>query len=675
LVKRPWQIWTAYAVCLVAILAGMSWLSWRVLALDRAEAAARRAADEARQRSELQERVALALWRMDWTLAPLIAQEITRPSDAYRPFLAGPPHQDKTNRADLASPLLTQPSRFVVLNFDVSDDGRWGSPQNPAEADVPHAVAAGAELETLERSASRLNELRNSVTFEQLLERVPLTLLPNDDGHDAASYYENSALPVDLTRQSAPDVLAQSFAAPTAPRGATSDPVVAAQPWREPPPPAPLTQDSPWVQQQAQPQQQQPPPAQQQAAPVPQQVRDQQEFLRRNMNVQNLARTQRAQVMYNAKAFMPERERAQEGISRPIWIGDKLMLARRVVVDGRVRIQGSWLDWPAVKRMLQQEVADLFPTLDLLPVTDAASVAPGRLLATLPVQVAVPAGEWAAAPAVAATSSASLSAIRIALVLAWCCLVLGGVTSAVMLQSVLALSERRAAFVSAVTHELRSPLTTFRMYAEMLAEGMVRDDEQRKTYLETLRVESDRLAHLVDNVLQYARLERGRSGRRRVNIELDRLIRQTTERLPHRAKQAGMTLQESPPPAAARHVVSTDPAAVEQILFNLVDNACKYASSAQDHRIHVEWSLGNRVAQVRVTDHGPGIAPEQLRKLFEPFSKTDQEAAHSAPGIGLGLALCERLAKDIGGKLTYAPERGAGAAFLLELPLAESNGA
>ena len=232
------------------------------------------------------------------------------------------------------------------------------------------------------------------------------------------------------------------------------------------------------------------------------------------------------------------------------------------------------------------------------------------------------------------------------------------------------LSERRAAFVSAVTHELRSPLTTFRMYAEMLAEGMVRDEQQRRTYLETLRVEADRLSHLVDNVLQYARLERGRAGRRPVAIELERLMQQVTERLPQRAKQAGMVLHESPPPADNQHQVWTDPAAVEQILFNLVDNACKYAATATDRRVHLHWSLGNRVVQVRVSDHGPGISVAQSRKLFQPFSKTDQEAAQSAPGIGLGLALCQRLAQDVGGRLIHLPENGSGAVFLLELPLA-----
>jgi signal transduction histidine kinase len=372
--------------------------------------------------------------------------------------------------------------------------------------------------------------------------------------------------------------------------------------------------------------------------------------------------------------FQPEAESVQEGTSRPIWIDHKLFVARRVVANGTVRIQGCWLDWPSIKKLLQQEVADLFPVIDLLPVTEETPVTPGRMLATLPVQLSLPSTALAGLAGGVPAASASVSAIRISLVIAWCCLLLGCVASAIMLRGVLALSERRAAFVSAVTHELRSPLTTFRMYAEMLAEGMIRDDQQRRSYLETLRVEADRLSHLVDNVLQYARLERGRGRRRGVAIELERLMRQSTERLPQRAKQSGMTLQETPPAADAQQLVWTDPAAVEQILFNLVDNACKYAASATDRRIHIQWSIGNRVAQVRVSDHGPGISSEQARKLFRPFSKTDQEAAQSAPGIGLGLALCQRLASDVGGKLSNVSGPSTGAAFLLELPLATARG-
>src|SRR5690606_36772223 len=137
------------------------------------------------------------------------------------------------------------------------------------------------------------------------------------------------------------------------------------------------------------------------------------------------------------------------------------------------------------------------------------------------------------------------------------------------------LSERRGAFVSAVTHELRTPLTTFRMYAEMLADNMIPSAQTRQQYLETLRVEADRLAHLVENVLAYAKLERGRQGQRREPTTLLHLVEHAEPRFRERAAQAKMqwVLETND---AAEVPLRTDPAAVEQILFNLVDNACKY---------------------------------------------------------------------------------------------------
>ncbi len=243
--------------------------------------------------------------------------------------------------------------------------------------------------------------------------------------------------------------------------------------------------------------------------------------------------------MMSNSLFVPESAVEREGVSRPMWIGSKLILARRVVSDGEMRVQGCWLDWPEIRSWLQVEVADLFPRIELEPVVGDQTAPPGRLLATLPVQISVPA--TAGVHAVNANAGTpNLSAIRISLVIAWSCLLLASAAVAVVLRGVLVLSERRASFVSAVTHELRSPLTTFRMYAEMLAEGMVRDEQQRDRYLLTLRQEADRLSHLVDNVLQYARLERGRKMRNPVERAMKTLMQQTTERLPQRAKQVGM---------------------------------------------------------------------------------------------------------------------------------------
>jgi signal transduction histidine kinase len=248
---------------------------------------------------------------------------------------------------------------------------------------------------------------------------------------------------------------------------------------------------------------------------------------------------------------------------------------------------------------------------------------------------------------------------------------LATLAAAVTLRGVVALSERRGAFVSAVTHELRTPLTTFRMYAEMLAEGMVPSAQHRQDYLEPLRREADRLAHLVENVLQYARLERGRPGGRREEVALATLLERTAPRLADRAEQAEMKLEVDVADEVQSLSLCTDPAAVEQILFNLVDNACKYASHGEDKRIHLEISAASRHLQFRVRDHGPGISRQGQRKLFLPFSKSVHEAANSAPGVGLGLALSRRLAKDLGGSLTLATQDGgSGAVFVLELPVA-----
>jgi signal transduction histidine kinase len=238
-----------------------------------------------------------------------------------------------------------------------------------------------------------------------------------------------------------------------------------------------------------------------------------------------------------------------------------------------------------------------------------------------------------------------------------------------LLRAVMALSERRAAFVSAVTHELRTPLTTFRMYAEMLSQGMVRDEGDRRSYLETLRIEADRLTHLVTNVLAYARLERGRPGGRIETISVEKLLDIATGRLADRAAQAGLALAIEAQDEVMRQAVLADPAIVEQILFNLLDNACKYASTAAAKTLHLSAETIKGTASIRLRDHGPGVSSAGQRRLFQPFHKSANEAANSAPGVGLGLALSKRLAREMGGDLRYEAN-GQGACFALSLRIA-----
>jgi len=139
------------------------------------------------------------------------------------------------------------------------------------------------------------------------------------------------------------------------------------------------------------------------------------------------------------------------------------------------------------------------------------------------------------------------------------------------------------------------------------------------------------------------------------------------DRLSQRAEQAGMTVVVSGDGLGDGLVARADAAAVEHILFNLVDNACKYAGSAEDRRIELDARGDGGFVYVMVRDHGPGIAPADRGRIFRAFSKSARDAAHSAPGVGLGLSLCRRLARGMGGELFLDGEVRDGALFVLKL--------
>ena len=230
--------------------------------------------------------------------------------------------------------------------------------------------------------------------------------------------------------------------------------------------------------------------------------------------------------------------------------------------------------------MLADAVGDLLPDATFEPVPPSAAVDPARMLAALPLRI-VP-GE------LPAETAPGLSPMLLSLAVAWACMLATAATIACLLAGIIRLSNRRASFVTAVTHELRTPLTTFQMYVEMLAEGMVPDEEQSRHYLKTLQAEAARLTHMVENVLAYARLERGRADGRVESIALGQLLDRVQGRLVAAGRVRGhgdCCRRRTLGPAAVRRA---NVSAVEQILFNLVDNACKYAAAAEDKRIHVE---------------------------------------------------------------------------------------
>ncbi|MFI5380787.1 MAG: sensor histidine kinase [Tepidisphaerales bacterium] len=386
-----------------------------------------------------------------------------------------------------------------------------------------------------------------------------------------------------------------------------------------------------------------------------QQNKAQLEFQARAANAANTSN------YYNRDQNLKAPSHVREGPMVPRWVGGRLLLVRRVSINAAEYAQGAVLDWPAVRTQLLTAVADLLPNASLEPViVDSPELLPRRL-ASLPVRLE-PGG-------VPYQGAGAMTPLRMTLGVAWGGVLLGSAAVAGLMWGTLRLGRRREDFVSAVTHELRTPITTLSMYAEMLEEGMVADESKRRGYLATLRREAERLGRLVENVLAFSRLERGRAGRRIETVTVQQLMQAMWQRLGQRAAQAGLQLTLQLPEELAGRQITLDPSAVEQILFNLVDNAAKYAVSAGDRRVLVDAAASNGSLHVSVRDFGPGVTPAQTKTLFRPFSKSARDAANSAPGVGLGLALSRRLARELKGDLRLDPGSTPGARFVLALPM------
>jgi signal transduction histidine kinase len=344
------------------------------------------------------------------------------------------------------------------------------------------------------------------------------------------------------------------------------------------------------------------------------------------------------------------------------WFKDELFLARRVRNGSSASIQSCWVDWKSLTNSVLPEIQNLFPAADLVPVENEQTGESSRRLASFPLGL-VP---GALAEGIQTTAPETW----LPLAIAWFCVGIFAIATAFLLNGAVSLSERRGAFVSAVTHELRTPLTTFQLYTEMLSSGMVRDEDKRRQYLATLSTEANRLGHMVENVLSYARLENGNSTRSLEEINAIHLIERVQERVTEKARQGGMSMHIRASDLESTRVL-VNISTVEQILLNLVDNACKYATDCSSEPLELTALAKDGQLRIALQDTGPGIKRENLSRLFRPFSKSAHDAADSAPGIGLGLALSRRLARDLGGDLLYVdcPDE-PGACFELRLPLA-----
>ena len=396
----------------------------------------------------------------------------------------------------------------------------------------------------------------------------------------------------------------------------------------------------------------------------------------------NVERAQRAKAVDNATeaSSIPkdleettddlapsDAERIDTGSMRSVWIGNELFLLRQLSVmnpalpNPVLRVQGAWIDAAAIREHLLVEAADLFPDAKLIhqsAPTEITSISTNDPLALVSFPFILQRNE-------------NISSIPVSLStplkIGWIAVIVAIAAVALLVRGIMRLSERRASFVSAVTHELRTPLTTFQLYSDMLQSGAVRE-EKRGDYFLTLHREAGRLSHLVENVLAFSGIERGSARGKKDSVSAKDLLAPMLKRFEDRLLEVGLDLIVDFSTPSWNQVVRTDRAAAEHVLFNLIDNAAKYAHPCDPAKIELTAAITRSHLAIHVRDHGPGIAPPEQRRIFRAFHKSAATAAETKPGVGLGLALSRRLARAGGGDLTIA-RTDAGCCFVLTLPL------
>lgn len=628
----------------------MVWLTVSLLRLARNEELARASLLHT-------SRLKLAVWRIDSFLSPVLAQEAARPHFHYRPFYTPAAVYTKyweellPGEIFVPSPLLHKPVDWMKLHFQVSSTGKWSSPQVPVGNMLDMATRFGVGLQDVDTSATALEYLSQRLSFEMLQEGIASV---ESKSQFFVTAFDTRDSPAELAQQVCNDSLSlqeSDFASR-------------------------LLNDF---------------------RNFRQQVRlfsYQTEFLRQTDLVplwvdlrgfeQGTVRTCDRFTAVACRSWLKLLQsqgeaRVGEGAgsaehSLPAPCGSErfepcpekdLLLVRWVELEETKIIQGIWLDWPRLKQLVEAEVKDIFPNAQVLPRSIRSDISQ-KLDRALTVIPAILEPGAAISP-----ESGGMTSVAVGLVLCWVGFFVVAAAVGFGLYAVLDINKRRLDFVSAVTHELRTPLSTFQMYSEMLAEGMVSNEEQRRQYYHTLQEEALRLSHLVQNVLDYARLEDRRWKPNLESISVEEIINGIRPLLESRCKQAEMTLEVEMEALPARRVM-TDVNAVCRIIHNLVDNACKYAGEASDRRVHLRVAEDDTSVSFEVSDHGEGVQTSEVERIFSPFYR-GKAGKRAVSGVGLGLTLARRWARELGGDLFVKKSEG-GATFMLRLPAGREQG-
>lgn len=232
----------------------------------------------------------------------------------------------------------------------------------------------------------------------------------------------------------------------------------------------------------------------------------------------------------------------------------------------------------------------------------------------------------------------------------------------------LALAQKKTDFVSNVSHELKTPLTSIRMFAELMHDRPPAAEKQGQ-YLRIISVEAERLTRLINNVLDFAKLERRQKRFEKKPFDFHAVIERVWESQSLHLRESGFTTrwEAAPPPYA----VVGDDDALSQILVNLLSNAEKYSTGRKEIEMH-SW-LADDFVNVSVLDRGMGVPDGEEQKIYEAFYRAHDSLSSGIQGSGLGLTLAQRMAREHGGEILFERREGGGSRFTLHIPISNHS--
>ena len=227
-------------------------------------------------------------------------------------------------------------------------------------------------------------------------------------------------------------------------------------------------------------------------------------------------------------------------------------------------------------------------------------------------------------------------------------------------------NKMRRDFVANVSHELKTPATSLKLLAESLVEILDEDPEQARSFAGQLKSETERLAHLITDLLDLARLESDEGVQNPTPVDIRSILMVVLSRLRPAARRKGISLLWKRSGSLGSYSIRGDETQLTSMFSNLVDNAVKYTPAGG--QVEVTGDADDEEVIVRVTDTGIGIDAENLSRIFERFYRVDKARSKATGGTGLGLSIVRHVAENHGGRVTVDSTPGKGSTFTVRLP-------